>query len=131
MAKYIKVNLSSDGLSVCPVCSDENNHRVGNICSHVYKVTARHVAFYFAAPVIAELEELEEANDDDNETFQDIYCDDDLKIDHIPDVAECRKLRAQFAKQNFWPNVFVVNDHGNVDLLRIGYNGAKIVKSWV
>ena len=65
------------------------------------------------------------------ETFQDVYSDDDLKLDHIPDVAECRNLRRQFAVDQFWPNVFHVNDHGNVDLLTISWNGAKIVKSWV
>ena len=68
---------------------------------------------------------------EENESFQSIYSDDDLKLDHIPDVSECRKIRAQFKADNFWPNVFHVNDHGNVDLLAIGYNGAKIIKSWV
>ena len=58
-------------------------------------------------------------------------CHDDLKLDHIPDVAECRRIRKQFDKRQFWPNVWHVNDHGNVDLLSIGYNGAKIVQSWV
>ena len=57
--------------------------------------------------------------------------DDDLRLDHIPDVAECRQIRKQMAKDQFWPNVWHINDHGNVDLLAIGYNGAKIVKSWV
>jgi len=57
--------------------------------------------------------------------------DDDLRLDHIPDVAECWRIRKQMAKDNFWPNVWHINDHGNVDLLSIGYNGAKIVKSWV
>jgi hypothetical protein len=67
-----------------------------------------------------------QAHDDDLDIL-----DDDIKLDHIPDVSECRQLRRQFAKDNYWPNVFYVNDHGNVDLLAIGYNGAKIVKSWV
>ncbi len=57
--------------------------------------------------------------------------EDDLKLDHIPDVKECRELRREFKQQNFWPDVWHVNDHGNVDLLAIGYNGAKIIKSWV
>ena len=57
--------------------------------------------------------------------------DDDIKLDHIPDIAECRALRRQFSKDQFWPNVWHINDHGNADLLAIGYNGARIVKSWV
>ncbi len=57
--------------------------------------------------------------------------DDDIRLDHIPDVRECRALRAQFQADGYWPNVFHVNDHGNVDLLAIGYNGARIVESWV
>ena len=57
--------------------------------------------------------------------------DDDLRLDHIPDVTECRKIRQQFKARNFWPNVWHINDHGNIDLLSIGYNGAKIVSSWV
>ena len=70
-------------------------------------------------------------DDETEESFQDVYCDDDLKLDHIPDVVECRKLRRQFKVDGFWPNVFHVNDHGNVDLLAIGWNGTRIVKSWV
>ena len=66
-----------------------------------------------------------------DESFDDVYCDGDVKIDHIPDVAECRHMRKQFAADGYWPNVFHVNDHGNIDLLAIGHNGAKIVKSWV
>jgi hypothetical protein len=57
--------------------------------------------------------------------------DDDLKLDYIPDVSQCRKLLAKFNKDKFWPNVWHVNDHGNVDLLAINYNGARIVDSWV
>jgi hypothetical protein len=67
-----------------------------------------------------------EARDDDLE-----ICDDDIKLDHIPDVKECRELRKQMKAKKFWPNVFHINDHGNVDLLAIGYNGAKILQSWV
>ena len=65
------------------------------------------------------------------ETFQDLYSEDDLKLGHIPDVAECRQLRRQFEREQFWPNVWHVNDHGNADLLSIGYNGVKIVQSFV
>lgn len=65
------------------------------------------------------------------QSFEDYSCDEDLKLDHIPDVAECRQLRRRFGQNQFWPNVFHVNDHGNIDLLVIGYNGATIVKSWV
>lgn len=66
------------------------------------------------------------------ETFEECFVDgEDIKLDHIPDVAECRQLRRRFQADGYWPNVFHVNDHGNVDLLCIGYNGAKIVRSWV
>ena len=57
--------------------------------------------------------------------------DEDIRLDHIPDVAECRQLRRQMKADNFFPDVYHVNDHGNVDLLAIGYNGAKIIRSWV
>lgn len=80
-------------------------------------------------------EVITQINDDEEEyvmqSFEDYSSDDDLKLDHIPDVAECRQLRRQFENEGFWPNVFHVNDHGNVDLLIIGYNGATILKSWV
>jgi hypothetical protein len=71
--------------------------------------------------------------DDENQDdrFEDIYSEDDIKLDHIPDVKECRALLKQFEKAKFWPNVWHINDHGNADLLSIGYNGAKIVRSWV
>lgn len=57
--------------------------------------------------------------------------DDDLRLDHIPDVKECRQILHKFAKDGFYPNVWHINERGNTDLLVIGYNGAKIVKSWV
>lgn len=57
--------------------------------------------------------------------------DDDIRLDHIPDVKECRELRRQMKADQFWPNVWHVNERGNTDLLAIGWNGAKIVKSWV
>ena len=57
--------------------------------------------------------------------------DDDVKLDHIPDVAECREIRRNCNIEEFWPNFWYVNERGNVDLLSIGYNGAKIVQSWV
>jgi hypothetical protein len=65
------------------------------------------------------------------ETFEEIYCDEDIKLDHIPDIAECRALRRGFQVEGFWPNVWHINDHGNANLLAIGYNGAKIVQSFV
>lgn len=65
------------------------------------------------------------------ELMKEIMSDDDIKLDHIPDIKECRELRRQFKKDGFWPNVWHINDHGNVDLLEIGWNGAKIIKSWV
>ena len=64
-------------------------------------------------------------------TLAEIMTDDDLKLDHIPDVRECRELRRRFKVEGFWPNVWHINDHGNVDLLVIGYNGAIIEQSWV
>ena len=56
---------------------------------------------------------------------------DDLLLDHIPDVAECRTILRKMKKDKFWPNVWHVNERGSTDLLRVGYNGATIVKSWV
>ena len=57
--------------------------------------------------------------------------DDDLVLDHIPDVKESREIRKRFDKQRFWPNTWHVNERGNTDLLRVGYNGAVIMESWV
>ena len=57
--------------------------------------------------------------------------DEDVRLDHIPDVVECRQLRRKFEADEYWPNVWHINDHGNTDLLSVGWNGAKIVKSWV
>ena len=57
--------------------------------------------------------------------------DEDVQLDHIPNVRECRALRRRFAARKFYPNVWHINERGNVDLLVIGYNGAKIVQSWV
>ena len=55
----------------------------------------------------------------------------DWILDHIPDVAECRSILRQMKVDKFWPNVWHVNERGNTDLLRVGYNGARIVQSWV
>ena len=74
---------------------------------------------------------VEDANEIDYESGEMSIEDDDIKLDHIPDIKECRELRKQFKKDQFWPNVWHINDHGNVDLLSIGYNGAKIIQSWV
>ena len=63
--------------------------------------------------------------------FDDEMQDDDLKLDHIPDVAECRAILARFKAENFYPNVFHINERGNVDQLVIGYNGATIHASRV
>lgn len=65
------------------------------------------------------------------ERYEDYYSEDDIKLDHIPDVKECRALLKQFTQEKFWPNVWHINERGNADLLAIGYNGAKIIKSWV
>lgn len=43
--------------------------------------------------------------------------DNDIRIDHIPSISECRELLAMFKVQGYYPEVFHVNDHGNVDLL--------------
>ena len=77
---------------------------------------------------LSEVEQEEQDRDDYNEM---LHGDDNLKLDHIPNVKECRQILKQMSKEQYWPNVYRVNDHGNVDLLSIGYNGAKIVKSWV
>ena len=65
------------------------------------------------------------------ETLESLMSDDDQKLDHIPDVAECRQIRRRMTQEQFWPNVWHINERGNVDLLQIGYNGARIVRSWV
>jgi hypothetical protein len=65
------------------------------------------------------------------QSFEDYYSEGDITLDHIPDIPECRQIRQHMKERGFWPNVFHVNDHGNVDLLVIGYNGATILKSWV
>ena len=57
--------------------------------------------------------------------------DDDIKLDHLPDVAECRQILLYCKDQQFWPNAWHINERGNVDQLIIGYNGAKIHQSWV
>lgn len=58
--------------------------------------------------------------------------DDDVRLDHIPDVDECAELLAKFERAKFWPNVWHINERGNVDLLNItGKDGATIVRSWV
>lgn len=70
---------------------------------------------------------------DSNETTESMpnIADDDVTLDHIPDEFECWRLMAQFNQDNFWPNVWHINERGNVDLLRIEYAGASIVQSWV
>ena len=72
-----------------------------------------------------------ETEEEEEEAFEDVYAEDDIKLDHIPDIAECRTILREFKRGNFYPNVWHINDHGNVDLLAIGYNGARIVRSWV
>lgn len=58
--------------------------------------------------------------------------DDDLILDHIPDGPQSRALLAEMAREKFWPNVWRVNERGNVDLLRLRRRGgAVIVASWV
>ena len=64
-------------------------------------------------------------------TLAEIMTEDDIKLDHIPDVAECWQLRRRFKADGFYPNVWHINERGNVDLLTIGYNGAMIERSWV
>lgn len=56
---------------------------------------------------------------------------EDLTLDHIPDSDECAELLERFAADRFWPNVWHVNERGNVDLLAVGLEGAQIVTSWV
>lgn len=69
--------------------------------------------------------------DEEEETLDELMSDEDIKLDHIPDVSECRALLEQMDRDQFWPNVWHINERGNTDLLRVGYNGAVIVKSWV
>jgi hypothetical protein len=38
---------------------------------------------------------------EENETFADVYQDDDIKLDAFPDVSECRKMRAEFKRAGF------------------------------
>ena len=64
-------------------------------------------------------------------TNLDDMTDDDVNLDHIPDVKECRAIRATMKREGFYPNVWHINERGNIDLLCVGYNGAKIVASWV
>ena len=68
-----------------------------------------------------------------NECIYNNIVDDDeaLRLDHIPDVKECRSLRTKFETKKFWPTVLHINERGNVDILIIGHNGAKIYKSFV
>ena len=55
----------------------------------------------------------------------------DLRLSDYPSVSECRGLRLKFKSDGFWPNVWVVSDHGNPTLLAVGYNGYKVVGEWV
>ena len=57
--------------------------------------------------------------------------DDDCVLDEMPDIYECRRLLRQWKAEGYWPTVYHVNERGNTDLMSVGYNGAKIVKSWV
>jgi|GEM_PF-5071187 len=44
-------------------------------------------------------------------------------------------IREDMNREQFWPNVWYVNDHGNTDLLRLvdkdGVMDSEIVQSWV
>ena len=71
-----------------------------------------------------------EPEDDYNEDILDIQ-DEDITLDEFPDVKECRALLKQWKEDNFYPNVYVINDHGNVTLIAVGYNGCREIKSWV
>ncbi len=57
--------------------------------------------------------------------------EDDLKLDDFPSISACRELIKQWKQEGFFPNVFVVNDHGNVTQIAIGYNGYRIAGEWV
>lgn len=56
--------------------------------------------------------------------------DDDIKIS---DFNEIESVIEQCNKDQFYPNVWHINDHGNVDLLSINFDTGeyKIVESWV
>lgn len=65
-------------------------------------------------------------------TFDNVWIEAGDKIlDEYPTVAKCRALRTEFARQYYWPNVWVVNERGNTTLLAVGYNGYKIVHEYV
>lgn len=57
--------------------------------------------------------------------------DGDVILSEWPSVAECRAMIQQFAQEGYFPDVFVVTDHGNVTLLSVGWNGAREVWSVV
>ena len=65
------------------------------------------------------------------EPLRELMSEDDLKLDHIPDAKECREIKAKMNAEKFWPNVWHVNERGNVDLLIISRTGASILQSWV
>lgn len=58
---------------------------------------------------------------------------------HIADFREYDDVLAfiveDMERQRFWPNVFFVNDHGNVDLLQLrvkkGVVEERVLQSWV
>jgi hypothetical protein len=43
---YIRIPLV-DFITTCPHCKKTNDHRTGEVCEHLSKVTAKHIAFYF------------------------------------------------------------------------------------
>ena len=45
--KFFKVQLKDDKTSRCPFCDRVNNHVTGDVCEHVFKLTAKGVVFFF------------------------------------------------------------------------------------
>lgn len=70
---------------------------------------------------------------EEEDTDRPDIADDDVRLDHLPDVDEVRELLARFEAESFWPNVWHVNERGNVDLLSLNAETgeATIVRSWV
>jgi hypothetical protein len=50
MSKYIRIPLDDNFSTLCPHCKKINNHKTGEVCVHVYKVTVKHIAFYYIDP---------------------------------------------------------------------------------
>jgi hypothetical protein len=57
--------------------------------------------------------------------------DGDVTLDELPSAEKCAELSARFEREGFWPNVFRINERGNVDVLVIDGDTYAIVGGWV